>query len=265
MHPIIQNGSTNTPKSLILKQNKNQNYIDLFNSNTEINSNQNNFIGDDELSLLRLRILIQKNIMKEYQIWINKLLIIIGERKDDNIHFDIGTPIQEGLQRIEDMFKDNYKIKQKLIKEISKNENLTKKIEEKKKENKVIKQEYSKDNLDNIIYEKNKLLNNIQVFANEVDDLGEKKRQFEDYIKSNLEIKELSELYNQYINIKEENQDIKKILEIQNRKNCLNYGNKKMVQNIINNPRIMKNLGKFALEEEENFKDLGFFGCGISK
>ena len=92
-----------------------------------------------------------------------------------------------------------------------------------------------------------------------------KKRQLEDYIKSNLEIKELSDLYNQYINIKEENQDIKKILEIQNRKNCLNYGNKKMVQNIISNPRIMKNLGKFALEEEENFKDLGFFGCGISK
>ena len=163
MLPIIQNGIQNLPKSLILKKNKNQNYTELLNPNTDLNSNQNNFIGDDELSLLRLRILIQKNIMREYQIWINKLLIIIGEKKDDNIHFDIGTPIQEGLQRIEDLFKENYKIKQKLIKEISKNENLTKKIEEKKKENKVINQEYSKDNLDNIIYEKNKLLNNIQV------------------------------------------------------------------------------------------------------
>ena len=78
-------------------------------------------------------------------------------------------------------------------------------------------------------------------------------------------MKNYSDLYKQYFKVEKENQDIKKIVEMQNRKNCLNYGNKKIFQNYLDNPKTMKNLGKFDLEKEENFVDLGFFGCGVTK
>ena len=258
MHPIIQNGGALTPKSFFSNE--------MINSYSNKKKKQNDYIGDDNISLIKLKLSIQQNIMKEYQYWINTLLLIIGEKnEDENIHFDTGTPIQEGLKKIEDLKKENFKIKEKLIKEISKNENLIKKIDTLKKKNKFINLEYSKDSLNNIINEKKQLFNNIQIFANEIDDLGEKKRKFDDYIESDNEMKKCSDLFNQYLKIKEDNQEIKKIVEIQNRKNCLNYGNKKLFQKYLINPKSMKNLGKFSLEKEENFQDLSFFGCGIMK
>ena len=84
-------------------------------------------------------------------------------------------------------------------------------------------------------------------------------------IQKNTELKNYSDLYKQYFKVEKENQDIKKIVEMQNRKNCLNYGNKKIFQNYLDNPKTMKNLGKFDLEKEENFVDLGFFSCGVTK
>lgn len=266
MNPFIKCGGSSTPKFLVSNNYKNQSFNDIIKANFELNTMTNSYIGDDELSLLRLKLLIQKNIMKEYQSWVNKMLLIIGEKnEEDNIHFDFGTPIQEGLQKIEDLYKENFKIKQKFIKEISKNENLSKKIEEMKKENNMINQEYHIETLEQINNEKNQLVNNIQILANEVDELGDKNREYEDYIQKNTELKNYSDLYKQYFKVEKENQDIKKIVEMQNRKNCLNYGNKKIFQNYLDNPKTMKNLGKFDLEKEENFVDLGFFGCGVTK
>jgi predicted nuclease with TOPRIM domain len=134
-----------------------------------------------------------------------------------------------------------------------------------KKENNMINQEYHIETLEQINNEKNQLVNNIQILANEVDELGDKNREYEDYIQKNTELKNYSDLYKQYFKVEKENQDIKKIVEMQNRKNCLNYGNKKIFQNYLDNPKTMKNLGKFDLEKEENFVDLGFFGCGVTK
>ena len=126
MHPIIQNGGALTPKSFFSNE--------MINSYSNKKKKQNDYIGDDNISLIKLKLSIQQNIMKEYQYWINTLLLIIGEKnEDENIHFDTGTPIQEGLKKIEDLKKENFKIKEKLIKEISKNENLIKKIDTLKK------------------------------------------------------------------------------------------------------------------------------------
>ena len=60
-------GGPSTPKFLVSKNYKNQSFNDIIKANFELNAMTNSYIGDDELSLLRLKLLIQKNIMKEYQ------------------------------------------------------------------------------------------------------------------------------------------------------------------------------------------------------
>ena len=65
---------------------------------------KNLLIGDDDISLMKLKILIQSNIQKEYEKWTYLLLSIVGDRtSNENVHVDLGTPIQKRLQKIEDL------------------------------------------------------------------------------------------------------------------------------------------------------------------
>ena len=50
----------------------------------------------------------QTILIKEYENWINILLSIVGDNPtfDDEVHYDMGTLIQKGLEKIE-----NYKKK----------------------------------------------------------------------------------------------------------------------------------------------------------
>ena len=45
----------------------------------------------------------QTILIKEYENWINILLSIVGDNPtfDDEVHYDMGTTIQKGLEKIE--------------------------------------------------------------------------------------------------------------------------------------------------------------------
>lgn len=66
---------------------------------------------------MKLRLLIQNNILKLYGAWVNILLLIINERNSNTNHIDLGTPIQRNLLAIEHYYNGNYKIKAKIVKE----------------------------------------------------------------------------------------------------------------------------------------------------
>lgn len=69
----------------------------------------------DEASDLQLKLAIQANIIKEYESWVYRLLNIINEKAKSNNHVNIGSEIQNGLERIEKYVLNNYAIKQKII------------------------------------------------------------------------------------------------------------------------------------------------------
>ena len=126
------------------KQNKNlnSNTIDSYNSKSLFDSN------NDEKSYQNLatNVRIQKNIIEEYQKWVNILLNAINNKTIDNSYNDIGTPIQEGLENIEKLKIQNLEIKSLIIKKKINNENMEKLLEKNKKmQNMLIKEFNEKD------------------------------------------------------------------------------------------------------------------------
>ena len=252
-------------------------------SNTKRNKNlisarnepsKNLLIGDDDISLLKLKILIQLNVIKEYEDWTHLLLSIVGEKTlSEDVHVDLGTPIQKRLQKIEDLQNENFKIKQQIINQINQNNILAQQIQQKKNEIEIISKE-AKENvkIEKIQKEKKTLLNNIQTFANELDEQSEKNKKFhillsknngDDYKTYNNATREMNKL-------KEDNVVLKKILEIQNHKNNMNYyptqQNQKYYKTRPN--YTSRRLGNYTLEQEEDFKnseDFIFFTCGGGK
>ena len=94
---------------------------------------KNLLIGDDDISLLKLKILIQLNTIKEYEDWTHLLLSIVGDKtSSEDVHVDLGTPIQKRLQKIEDLQNENFKIKQQIINQINQNTILSQKIQHNK-------------------------------------------------------------------------------------------------------------------------------------
>ena len=77
----------------------------------------------------------QTILIKEYENWINILLSIVGDNPtfDDEVHYDMGTPIQKGLEKVEKILRRKFKNKRKINKWIKKNENYVNIIEENKK------------------------------------------------------------------------------------------------------------------------------------
>ena len=237
---------------------------------------------------------IQNKILEEYESWVKTFLSIINNNKinnENNIYDDIGSPIQQNLEHIEKLKEENFKIKTLIINQKIKNENSEKKLEKKQlTQNMVIKEFNEKDNLfkEKIKKEKIQLAENVQMLANELDDLSEYNKQLNDKIMKDEKLKKLYELINLRNQLKKENKLHKKIMVFKNRKNYIDLkGNsenndstidlydkkirKKIFMNINpnNNNREYSSLGpitgygEYKLEKEENIHSTGSFFCGL--
>ena len=237
---------------------------------------------------------IQNKILEEYESWVKTFLSIINNNKinnENNIYDDIGSPIQQNLEHIEKLKEENFKIKSLIINQKIKNENSEKKLEKKQlTQNMVIKEFNEKDNLfkEKIKKEKIQLAENVQMLANELDDLSEYNKQLNDKIMKDEKLKKLYELINLRNQLKKENKLHKKIMVFKNRKNYIDLkGNsenndstidlydkkirKKIFMNINpnNNNREYSSLGpitgygEYKLEKEENIHSTGSFFCGL--
>ena len=237
---------------------------------------------------------IQNKILEEYESWVKTFLSIINNNKinnENNIYDDIGSPIQQNLEHIEKLKEENFKIKTLIINQKIKNENSEKKLEKKQlTQNMVIKEFNEKDNLfkEKIKKEKIQLAENVQMLANELDDLSEYNKQLNDKIMKDEKLKKLYELINLRNQLKKENKLHKKIMVFKNRKNYIDLKEnsenidstidlydkkfrKKIFMNINtnNNNREYSSLGpitgygEYKLEKEENIHSTGSFFCGL--
>ena len=227
-------------------------------------------------------------MIEEYQKWIHILLNAINNKKVDSTYNDIATPIQEGLEDIEKLKVKNLEIKSLIIKKKLNNEILEKQLEKNKKmQNMLIKEfnEKDKSNGLNLKKEKEQLDLNVQMLANELDDLNENNKQIDDKIQNNNNLQKINDLMNQKKELKEENKLYKKMLVFKNRKNyidlkgsltinktieAINYRNRKFkLRN--NNTNLsddygsigpISGYGDYKLEKEENVNK-SFFFCGL--
>ena len=210
--------------------------------------------------------------------------------QENNIYDDIGTPIQENLEHIEKLKEENFKIKTLIIKQKIENEKNEKKLEKKQlTQNMVIKEFNEKDNTfkEKIKKEKIQLANNVQMLANELDELSEYNKQLSDKIMKDENLKKIYEMINLKNQLKKENKLYKKIMVFKNRKNFNNFKetlqnnestidlndkklNKKLF-NIRNNNNIREytslgpitGFGEYKLEQEENIHTTGSIFCGL--
>ena len=237
---------------------------------------------------------IQNKILEEYQSWVKTLLSTINNNKmnqENNIYDDIGTPIQENLEHIEKLKEENFKIKTLIIKQKIENEKSEKKLEKKQlTQNMVIKEFNEKDNAfqEKIKKEKIQLADNVQMLANELDELSEYNKQLSDKIMKDEKLKKIYEMINLKNQLKKENKLYKKIMVFKNRKNYTNFketiqGNdstidfndKKLNKKLFNNNRNTNNIreytslgpitgfGEYKLEQEENIHTTGSIFCGL--
>lgn len=278
------------------KNNKSYNSNNYFNSSTKKKNNLSTIdsiykksvfeSNNDEKSYQNLatNVRIQNNLIEEYQKWINILLTTINSKEIESGYQDIGTPIQEGLEDIEKLKLKNFEIKSLIIKNKIKNENLEKQIEKNKKmQNMLIKEfnEKDKSNGLNIKKEKEQLIFNVQMLANELDDLNENNKQIYDKIQKDDKLKKIYDLVNMKNQLKEENKLYKKMLVLKNRKNYVDINGN--LSTIDNNKVKKKNIkkkntvdinddyasigpisgyGEYKLEKEENVNK-SFFFCGL--
>jgi len=128
---------------------------------------------------LRKKVIIQNKILNEYQSWANTLVDIISGQEMTNNHLDLGTPIQERLEFIQNLMNENLEIKKKIIEQIQINLKLEDKVKIKKWNlNNCVKDYNSKK--PNSLKETNNILEkNVQQMANELDNLLELKMEME--------------------------------------------------------------------------------------
>jgi len=225
---------------------------------------------------LSTKVRIQNNIINEYQKWIGILLTVINDKKTkENLYTDTGSPIQRGLENIQNLLKTNMDIKLMIIEKKLNNENLQKQLEQKKKNQNLIIKEYNeKDKIKilNIKQEKEQLEHNVQMLGNELDELSENNKQINDKIQNNNKLKMINDLICSKNQLKKENMLLKQILVIKHRNNFLehNIGYKTMDNmNTINNLEQdicsigpISKMGDYQIEKEEhnnNFSSL----CGL--
>ena len=236
---------------------------------------------------------IQNKILEEYQNWVKTLLTVINNNKlggNINTYDDIGTPIQQNLENIEKLKEENLKIKTLIINQKINNENMEKNIEKKQKtQNMVIKEFNDKDEalIEKTNKEKMQLTENVQMLANELDELNENNRQLNDKIIKDEKLNNIYNMVNLRNELKEENKLYKKIMVFNNRKNfiesngtlqhndsTLDFKGKKDNKEItINNKNTIhreysigpiSGYGEYKLEKEENIHSNGsIFFCGL--
>ena len=263
------------------KNNQNQNYtIDTCNTKTIFE----NIHQEKNLKNLATKVRIQNHIIEEYQKWINILLTTINNKNKNNEYNDIGTPIQEGLQDIEKLKTKNFEIKSLVINKKVNNENMEKQIEKKKKMQNMLIKEFNEKDLSyglNIKKEKEQLILNVQMLANELDDLNENNKQLFDKIQNDNKKQRIYDLIIKKNELKEQNKLYKKMIVLKNRKNFIDF-NESLSHSIDNNNLKFRNIhkrnndlnedyssigplsgyGEYKLEKEENVNK-NFFFCGL--
>lgn len=265
--------------------------------NFTIDSDKNkNLFGNDEeenknYEILATNIRAQNKLLDEYQNWTNILLNVIDNQKIKNSYNDFGTPIQQGLEHIEKLKIENLEIKNLIIEKKANNENYEKLLEQKQKaQNMIIKEFNERDkNKELNLKKENEQLNlNVQMLANEVDELNENNKHFLDKIINDNKLKKIYDLYMMKKQLKEENRLLKKIMVFRNRKNYIELQeslslslNKIDVIDLKNKKfeKIKKSLtpkrqfgsighlsgyGEYKLEKEENINTSdSIFFCGL--
>ena len=236
---------------------------------------------------------IQNKILEEYQIWVKTLLSVVNNNKlgnVDNIYNDMGTPIEQNLEHIEKIKEENLKIKTMIINQKIYNEKLEKNLEKKHQtQNMIIKEFNIKNNIyeNKIKEERNQLSSNVQMLANELDELNENNNQLNDKIMKDEKLKNIYEMVNLKNRLKEENKLYKKIMIFKNRKNyidlketlqsndsTIDFNYKKLDKKILmNNSSLNREYdsigpitgyGEYKLEKEENINSNGsIFFCGL--
>ena len=278
--PSSMKKSINQVRDYTIDSDNNKN---LFNSEEE-NKNYHNLAND---------IRIQNKILEEYQKWVKTLLSVINNNKlvnVDNIYNDMGTPIEQNLEHIEKIKEENLKIKTMIINQKIYNEKLEKNLEKKHQtQNMIIKEFNIKNNIyeNKIKEERNQLSSNVQMLANELDELNENNNQLNDKIMKDEKLKNIYEMVNLKNRLKEENKLYKKIMIFKNRKNyidlketlqsndsTIDFNYKKLDKKILmNNSSLNREYdsigpitgyGEYKLEKEENINSNGsIFFCGL--
>ena len=291
----INNKSTNS-KYLSSSSKKLKNKIKDYTLDSE--NNKVLFYTEEENKTyhnLANNIRIQNKVLEEYQNWVKTLLSVINNNKinsEYNIYDDIGTPIQQNLENIEKLKEENFKIKTLIINQKINNENAEKKLEKKQlTQNMVIKEFNEKDNSfkEKIEKEKNQLEENVQMLANELDDLSEYNKQLNDKIMKDEKLKKIYEMINLKNQLKKENKLYKKIMVFKNRKNfidlketlqsnesTIDFNDKKINKKLFLNSNNNRNnnreytslgpitgFGEYKLEKEENIHTTGSIFCGL--
>ena len=155
--------------------------------------------------------------------------------------------------------------------------------------------EKDKSNGLNLKKEKDQLIFNVQMLANELDDLNEYNKQIYDKIQEDNKLKKIYDLINLKNKLKEENKLYKKMVVLKNRKNFIDlngslnanktidiaklrsrklkkkFNNHNIDNNIDNNLELendygsigpISGYGEYKLEKEENVNK-SFFFCGL--
>ena len=158
----------------------------------------------------------------------------------------------------------------------------------KKMQNMLIKEYNEKDKSNglNIKKEKEQLIFNVQMLANELDELNENNKQLYDKIQNDEKLKTIYDLMTVKNQLKEENKLYKKMIVLKNRKNYIDKNGTLSISKSLNNKtnyrikkikrKIQRNVdeeeygslgpisgyGEYKLEKEENVNK-SFFFCGL--
>ena len=267
------------------KKSQYQNYTIDSENNKVITFNEEE---NEHYKNLANNIRIQNKILDIYQKWINTLISVIDNNKINGSYNDIGTPIQENLEYIEKLKEENFKLKELIINQKIQNENKQANLEKKQKsENMIIKdfnEKELKDNDEKMKLEKQQLIDNVQLLANELDEINENNKNLNDKIMKNEKLKNIYDLVNIRNKLKEENKLYKKMVVIKTRKNYFDsketlqknkdstidfqeMRNKKLDEikkNLNNTLGPIIGYGEYKLEKEENINSNGnIFFCGL--
>ena len=164
-----------------------------------------------EYNDLKSLLLVQKEMMEQYQTWIQILLSVINNRESTTNHIDIGTPIQEGLKGVEKIKNDNFEIKKKIIEVRKKNLSLIEQYKNIKWKKQNIISDYTTSSSNEINIENEQLKDNIQYLANEIDYLSEIKDKLNDNINNDPDIIRYKNLYDEIKELKKTNEIAKEI------------------------------------------------------
>ena len=182
---------------------------------------QKDIFQRQEYNDLKSLLMVQKEMMDEYQTWIQILVSVINNKESTTNHIDIGTPIQEGLKGVEKIKNDNFEIKKKKLEIKKKNLSLINQYKNIKWKKQNMISDYTTSSLNEIKIENGQLRNNIQFLANEIDCLSEIKDKLNNCINEDPEILRFKNLYDEIQELKKTKEIVKEI-----RNNNLFYNTK---------------------------------------